>query len=60
MTFRALGPETLLWYLGQLGLAYALNEKPRDARAAMDELEELSYEIEGMLKSDSARRDSDR
>lgn len=28
--------------------------------SAMDELDELSYEIEGMRKSDIARRDSDR
>ena len=30
------------------------------ARSAMDELEELSYDIEGMRQHDSARRDSHR
>ena len=30
------------------------------ARSAMDELEELSYEIEGMRKRDISQRDSDR
>jgi DNA-binding NarL/FixJ family response regulator len=40
-TFRALGPGTLVWYLGLLGMAQAALRKHAEARACMAELESL-------------------
>jgi predicted ATPase/DNA-binding NarL/FixJ family response regulator len=40
-TFRAIGPHTLVWYLGSLGLALFAQEKRPEALACMAELEML-------------------
>ncbi len=39
--FRTLGPETLVWYLGFLGMVQALQGKRSAALACMDEVEAL-------------------
>jgi ATP/maltotriose-dependent transcriptional regulator MalT len=39
--FREIGPGTLVWYLGCLGLAQAAQGKVAEARACMDEVETL-------------------
>ncbi len=39
--FREIGPGALVWYLGCLGLAQAVQGKAAEARACMEELESL-------------------
>ncbi|MFN8491534.1 MAG: AAA family ATPase [Caldilineaceae bacterium] len=39
--FRTLGPETIVWYLGFLGMVQALQGKRQAALACMDEVETL-------------------
>jgi predicted ATPase/DNA-binding CsgD family transcriptional regulator len=45
--FRALGPDTLLWYLPSLGYAQALQGRADDARACVAEAEALLARVPG-------------
>lgn len=45
--FRAIGPDTLVWYLPSLGLAQALQGSADDARACVAEAEALLARVSG-------------
>ncbi len=46
-TFRAANPNTLVWYLGLLGMLYAIRGKRAEASAVLDEAEALVGALPG-------------